>query len=127
MDSATLLVRTPSEQVTLAGDRTVVVGRARDADVVVNHPRVSRRHLALEPGRDGWLAKDISVNGVFQDGQKVASVRVGTSPVRLHLGAANGPELVLTALVAAAPPPPRVEPGIDELETRLAPAGAPAA
>jgi pSer/pThr/pTyr-binding forkhead associated (FHA) protein len=64
-----LEVETPATRTTLTGDRSYVLGRGRDADVVVEHAKVSRRHLALEPDGDGWLARDTSANGVGGTGR----------------------------------------------------------
>ncbi|MDT3439831.1 MULTISPECIES: FHA domain-containing protein [unclassified Pseudofrankia] len=125
MPPVALRVSTPADELTLPGDRPAVVGRSSDADVVINHPKVSRRHVALEPTPEGWVARDLSTNGIWYDGQRVGSVQVSGDVTRLRLGGADGPELALTALVpAAAPPAAPAEPDLDELETRLAPGGA---
>jgi len=118
-----LRVTTPADELTLPGDRSVVVGRARDADIVVSHPKVSRRHVSLEPTPDGWVARDLSSNGMWHDGRQVGSVPVGSGVTRLHLGGVDGPELSLSALVPAAAAP--AEPDLDEQETRLAPGTGP--
>jgi hypothetical protein len=124
-----LRVQTSTTQLTLPGDRKVVVGRASDSDIVVSHPKVSRRHVALEPSPDGWTASDLSANGMWHDGQRVGSVPIGAEATRLRLGAVDGPELTLTALVPveAAPAPAPAEPDIDDAETRLAPNSGPLA
>lgn len=121
MPPVALRVQTSTTQLTLPGDRKVVVGRASDSDIVVSHPKVSRRHVALEPSADGWTASDLSANGMWHEGQRVSSVPIGAEATRLRLGALDGPELTLTALVPVeAPPPAPAEPDIDEAETRLA-------
>ncbi|ONH23209.1 FHA domain-containing protein [Pseudofrankia asymbiotica] len=126
MPPVALRVSTPAGELTLPGDHPAVVGRSGDADVVVNHPKVSRRHVALEPSPEGWVARDLSTNGIWHDGQRVGAVRVSGDVTRLRLGGADGPELALTALVpAAAPPAAPAEPDLDELETRLALGGVP--
>ncbi|WP_045877028.1 FHA domain-containing protein [Pseudofrankia sp. DC12] len=128
MPLVALRVQTSTTQLTLPGDRKVVVGRASDSDIVVSHPKVSRRHVSLEPGADGWTASDLSANGMWHDGQRVSSVPVGQQPVRLRLGALDGPELTVAAIVPVdvAPAAP-AEPDVDEAETRLAPASGPLA
>jgi hypothetical protein len=132
-----LQVQTPSSQLTLPGDREAVVGRSADSDIVVSHPRVSRRHVALTPSADGWVARDLSTNGIWHDGQRVETVRLGAGATTLRLGVADGPELTLTVDAPAEPDqaePDQAEPDQAELETRLAsgaepripsPAGAP--
>jgi hypothetical protein len=64
----------------------VTVGRDAGADVSVSHPRVSRRHLVLRPGSQGWVLEDVgSTNGTFHEGRRVSLLRID-GPVRLRLG-----------------------------------------
>ncbi|WP_131769345.1 ATP-binding cassette domain-containing protein, partial [Candidatus Protofrankia californiensis] len=97
MDGTALQVNTPDGQVVLSGGGPYVVGRARQADVVIVDPRVSRRHLVLESGADGWLVRDISANGLWRDGRRVGNVNVTArgGQVRIRLGAVDGPEVIL--------------------------------
>jgi hypothetical protein len=64
----------------------VELGRDPACDVVVDHPSVSWRHLALIPDRSGgWTVTDLgSTNGTTVDGAAVAA------PTRLAPGAALG-------------------------------------
>lgn len=39
--------------------QVLLVGRAEDADIGLTDPRVSRRHLEIEAGDDGWLVRDL--------------------------------------------------------------------
>ena len=67
----------------------VTVGRDAGADLVVSHPRVSRRHLVLRPDSQGWVLEDVgSTNGTFHEGRRVSLLRID-GPLRLRLG---GPE-----------------------------------
>lgn len=76
----------------------VELGRDPAADVVVEHPGVSWRHLRLAPDRAGsWTATDLgSTNGTRVDGHRIA----GPTPLRpgseVTLGA-DGPRLRLLA------------------------------
>ena len=55
----------------------LVVGRGTEADVRINDPGVSRRHLELEVSIDGVEAVDLgSTNGILVDGSKVARARL---------------------------------------------------
>ncbi len=59
----------------------VVLGRSRDADVLLAHPGVSRRHASLRPqGDDEWWIEDLhSTRGTFINGRRLdpgESVRV---------------------------------------------------
>lgn len=51
------------------GDRVVTVGRLPDCDVVVDDPRVSRRHAEIRPEPDGFRLVDLgSLNGTLVNG-----------------------------------------------------------
>jgi hypothetical protein len=74
----------------------VELGRDPGGDVVVDHPGVSWRHVALAPDRSGgWTVTDLgSTNGTTVDGEPI------TGPTRLAPGAeiglgADGPRLRL--------------------------------
>jgi pSer/pThr/pTyr-binding forkhead associated (FHA) protein len=61
----------------LSGDR-VVVGRSREADIVLQDPNVSRRHAELRREDGGWQIVDLgSTNGI-----KVHGRRVSDQPLR---------------------------------------------
>lgn len=72
----------------------VVIGRARDCDLVIDDPRVSRRHAALVV-RHGelWIEDLGSTNGTTVDGESVhvrpiapgEEVRFGSEAVRFWL------------------------------------------
>ena len=89
----------------------VTVGRDAGADLDLGEPRVSRRHLVLRPGRQGWVLEDAgSTNGTFHEGRRVSLLRIDR-PVRLRLGDPDdGDELGIepdaTAVVRAAAPAP---------------------
>ncbi|CAB4919559.1 DUF3662 and FHA domain-containing protein [Mycobacterium cookii] len=55
----------------------LVIGRGTEADLRINDPGVSRRHLELEVSIDGVEAVDLgSTNGILVDGTKVARARL---------------------------------------------------
>jgi len=55
----------------LGGNR-VVVGRSREADIVLNDPNVSRRHAELRREESGWHVVDLgSTNGIKVNGRRV--------------------------------------------------------
>jgi len=77
----------------LAGDRTVTIGRARDCDVVLSDPTVSRRHAEIEPGEfpGEWIFRDLgSTHGCFVDGERIdevelrAGLAIRVGPVELR-------------------------------------------
>jgi hypothetical protein len=73
----------------------LVVGRGTEADLRINDPGVSRRHVEVRVDADGTLtAVDLgSTNGVHVDGRKVSSaglsegstVRIGNTTMTVHL------------------------------------------
>jgi two-component system, NtrC family, response regulator AtoC len=69
---------------------SIVIGRAAEADLVLDHPSVSRRHATLHAGTPLSLEDHGSANGTFIDGQKVEPG--STSPIApgmvVELGAA---------------------------------------
>jgi FHA domain-containing protein len=61
----------------LSGSR-VVVGRSREADIVLADPNVSRRHAELRRGESGWQVMDLgSTNGIKVNGQRVNQAELG--------------------------------------------------
>ena len=63
----------------LSGSR-VVVGRSREADIVLQDPNISRRHAELRRGDAGWQIVDLgSTNGIKVNGRRVdqAALRPG--------------------------------------------------
>ncbi|EGD56191.1 FHA domain-containing protein [Gordonia neofelifaecis] len=97
-------------QVRVAGSRPQVVrsspatlGRIPDNDLVVNHPLVSRVHLAFE-WNGAWSVTDRgSTNGFFVDGVRQTTVRVDR-PLQIRLGdATTGPTVDLSPQGSAAP------------------------
>lgn len=99
----TLRVVTGANEATVAAGRAYVVGRSRDADIVIADGRVSRRHLLIEPAGGEWSVRDISSNGTWLNGERVHHVAV-RGEVRFHLGTPTGPEVVLTAQAPARRP-----------------------
>ncbi len=56
----------------------IVIGRARDADLVLDSPMVSAYHAELLRTESGYRLKDLgSSNGIFVDGQRVDEARLG--------------------------------------------------
>jgi hypothetical protein len=55
----------------LSGSR-VVLGRSREADIVLQDPNVSRRHAEVRRGDEGWQIVDLgSTNGIKVNGRRV--------------------------------------------------------
>jgi ABC-type multidrug transport system ATPase subunit/pSer/pThr/pTyr-binding forkhead associated (FHA) protein len=89
----------------LVVNETAVVGRDPAAEIPCLDGRVSRRHLELRPGPDGWMATDLgSSNGSFRDGERIQTLAVGQR-LQLRLGDAATGVLLELELV---PPPASV-------------------
>ncbi len=77
------------------GSRGAVIGRSRDADVVLDDPNVSRRHAEVRPSGGSWIVNDLgSTNGIKVNGRRVDGpqslkrgdvIEIGTSRVTFEL------------------------------------------
>lgn len=122
-----LRVTTSTGQQTLDGDQQYVVGRGREADVTITGGQLSRRHVVLDRGPSGWVATDASANGMWRDGERVKTVPIGDREVTLRLGAVDGPEIALLAILPEPPARPAPSPAtvLGEAETVMAPGAVP--
>jgi hypothetical protein len=60
----------------LLGSGGAVLGRSREADIIVEDPNVSRRHAEVRPSGGSWIVRDLgSTNGVKVNGQRVDPAR----------------------------------------------------
>ncbi len=68
-----------------------VIGRSRDADIVLADPNVSRRHAEVRPGGRGeWTVRDLgSTNGVKVNGRLIDGEMPLQPGDRLALGTAD--------------------------------------
>lgn len=71
------------------------IGRARECEIAVADPYVSRQHAELRFGEGTWLLVCLSQRGVLVGGSPVMIARV-TDDLQFKLGSA-GPELRVTA------------------------------
>src|ERR671922_1916191 len=56
----------------LLGQAGAVLGRSREADVVLEDPNVSRRHAEIRPSGGSWIVRDLgSTNGVKVNGRRI--------------------------------------------------------
>ncbi|CAM4226111.1 ABC transporter ATP-binding/permease protein [Mycobacterium basiliense] len=88
-------------------NRVWTIGRATEADVRVENPRVSRHHAELQPTSNGWLLINRSRNGTFINGQRIERVTI-YQPVTVLLGSASSGQAIelrpaLQPVAAAAP------------------------
>ena len=72
-----------------------MLGRSRDADVVLEDPNVSRRHAEVRPSGGSWIVRDLgSTNGVKVNGRRIKArsrcapgdtIELGTARVTFEL------------------------------------------
>jgi hypothetical protein len=54
------------------GSEGAVLGRSRDADIVIDDPNVSRQHAEIRPSGGSWIVNDLgSTNGIKVNGRRV--------------------------------------------------------
>jgi hypothetical protein len=60
------------DRVELLGSGGAVLGRSRDADIVLDDANVSRRHAEVRPSGGSWTVRDLgSTNGVKVNGRRI--------------------------------------------------------
>ncbi|MCB7135742.1 FhaA domain-containing protein [Cellulosimicrobium marinum] len=94
------LVDIDGQRYLLTGPVTVI-GRGSEADIVVDDPGVSRRHLEIRVTPDGVIASDLgSTNGLFVEGHQVPaatlldgnSLTIGRTRIMFWTGASDNEE-----------------------------------
>jgi ABC-type multidrug transport system ATPase subunit len=82
--------------------RRWTIGRAYEADVRLENPRVSRWHATLQVTPSGWILLNHSDNGMFLDGKRIESLTIDSHPVTVWLGSAStGEALEIRPIVDA--------------------------
>jgi ABC transport system ATP-binding/permease protein len=98
--SSAFTVRTGFGSWPLLAGEEILVGRAEDAQVRVESPTVSRRHVSLRHTGDACRVTDLASRaGTWVDGEQVVSATSLRPPFTVHLGAADG--LAVSVLEAA--------------------------
>jgi ABC-type multidrug transport system ATPase subunit/pSer/pThr/pTyr-binding forkhead associated (FHA) protein len=72
--------------------RNWTIGRAHEADIRLENPRVSLQHAVLQATPAGWVLVNLGSNGMFVDGQRVESVTIISRPITVLLGSASSGE-----------------------------------
>lgn len=85
-----LVVRHGDQRAVLHPGQVAYVGRRDDSAVVVTDPRVSREHVRLSWGGQGWVLENVGRSGTFVSGQPVAEYQLGR-PVEARLAVPDGP------------------------------------
>jgi pSer/pThr/pTyr-binding forkhead associated (FHA) protein len=78
-------------KIELSPGTSLQIGRARECDIRVATPTVSRHHAEVAAGESGWTFRDLgSTHGSFVNGERVGEVpvspglRVRIGPIRLE-------------------------------------------
>ena len=82
------------QQVVLQPGQVALIGRREDSTLVVGDPRVSREHVRLRWGPQGWLLENLGRAGTFVSGQPVTHFYL-THWVEVQLAAVDGPTVRL--------------------------------
>jgi pilus assembly protein CpaF len=103
----------------------IVIGRGSDATVVLKHDDVSRKHASVEITAEGLVVRDLSTNGTFVEGKRVAGaqplpfgkpVKIGPFLLRFRLpgqaAIGSGPVATRTASGEVKKPPPPAPPPV---------------
>jgi ABC-type multidrug transport system ATPase subunit/pSer/pThr/pTyr-binding forkhead associated (FHA) protein len=91
------------------GGRSWSIGRAHEADIQLENPRVSRHHAVLQPTSAGWVLVNRSSNGMFVNGQRVESLTI-SRPITVVLGSASSGQTLEVCPIAQQPSPPGTQP-----------------
>jgi ABC transport system ATP-binding/permease protein len=92
--------------------RVWTIGRAPEADVHLDNPKVSRDQAVLESTPAGWVLVNHSRNGMFVGGQRVERLNV-QQPISVLLGSLSSGETLQLAPIADPPTgPARPRPGV---------------
>jgi RsiW-degrading membrane proteinase PrsW (M82 family) len=85
-----LVVSHGNQRAVLQPGQVAYVGRRDDSVVVVTDPRVSREHVRLSHGAQGWVLENVGRSGTFVFGQPVAQYSLERS-VEARLAVPDGP------------------------------------
>ncbi|SOX55446.1 ABC transporter ATP-binding protein, partial [Mycobacterium ahvazicum] len=88
--------------------RSWSVGRAHEADIQLENPRVSRQHAVLQPTPAGWVLVNRSNNGMFVNGRRVQSLPI-TQPITVVLGSPSSGQSLELCPIAPPPSPARTQ------------------
>ena len=74
------------KRMVLSGSQ-MVIGRSREADVVIDDPNISRKHAAVQRSGPSWVIEDLgSTNGVLVNGRRIGAAQPLNPGDRIELG-----------------------------------------
>lgn len=90
----------PSHRSISLKNRSVLLGRDPNANLILDSPIISRRHGVIDQDSQGrYIIRDFSTNGIFVNGQKVNGAMILTLGCKIQLGpyilVLQGDELIL--------------------------------
>jgi RsiW-degrading membrane proteinase PrsW (M82 family) len=100
-----LVVSHGDQRVVLPPGQVAYVGRRDTSAVVVTDERVSREHIRLSWGAQGWLLENVGRSGTYLQGQQVTQMYL-TYPVEARLAVPDGPLVRFEPVTAAQPVTP---------------------
>jgi ABC-type multidrug transport system ATPase subunit/pSer/pThr/pTyr-binding forkhead associated (FHA) protein len=96
-----LIASIDGDEFFLKESKTYVIGRDQQADIPVDHDRISRQHALVSFSQDGWFFKDLSsTNGSFLNGQLVSDLLI-EDEVTISLGSSDGPRVTFQPIKVA--------------------------
>jgi pSer/pThr/pTyr-binding forkhead associated (FHA) protein len=123
-DSGGQLVACGSGAATTIWGTGLVIGRAPDSDLVIAGREVSRRHAVIRPSRQGYVLRDLSTNGTYVNGRRVAgsqllgmgdTIRIGDEELRFEADPATSEHGAEPPRAGQAPPPGAAVPAYPSL------------
>jgi DNA-binding transcriptional regulator YiaG len=117
---ASLLVRIGAQSWTFyPGEGPVVIGRERPSQVLIPDDRISRAHVRLDNTPSGWVAVDVSRNGMFVNGIRQPSLAVSDA-ITVQLGHPQGIPVSLTQQLTTPAPASSDDDDEDDAEQTMA-------
>jgi RsiW-degrading membrane proteinase PrsW (M82 family) len=97
-----LAVSHGDQRVVLQPGQVAYVGRRDSSAVVVTDERVSREHIRLSWGAQGWLLENVGRSGTYVQGEQVTHIYLAY-PVEARLAVPDGPLVRFEPVTAAQP------------------------
>jgi hypothetical protein len=118
-----LTIACGTQRLVLQPGQEAIIGRALESQIVVDDPRVSRQHLKVSSGPQGWTIHNVGRASTWVLGQPVASLVLSHS-LEARLAAPDGPGVVFGVTAPSVAPPPPGGTGLPPGLAVAAPAGA---
>jgi RsiW-degrading membrane proteinase PrsW (M82 family) len=100
-----LAVSHGGQRVVLQPGQVAYIGRRDTSAVVVADERVSREHIRLSWGAQGWLLENVSRSGTYVQGEPVTQIYLA-QPVEARLAVPDGPLVRFEPITAVQPAAP---------------------